>query len=83
MKDRLEDVVLSDYFLQKTGYIATMKRIQSENKKKIVIIGGSHSGFSAAFMMLNGPTSLIKNSVVTPSCAHDYNNTGKFTFPGT
>ena len=33
-------------------------------------------------MMLNGPASLLKNTVVTPTVAHVYKNTGKFHFPG-
>ena len=68
MAERKEDVILSDYFLQRAGYIETMRRIKQENKKKIVIIGGSHSGFSAAFMLLNGPTSVLRNTVVSPTC---------------
>lgn len=30
--------------------------------KKIVIIGGSHSGFSCAWMLLNGPSMYYKNN---------------------
>ena len=82
MAERKEDVILSDYFLQKAGFLATMRRIKSEGKKRIVIIGGSHSGFSAAILMLNGPSSLLRNTSVIPTVQHVYNKTGKFTFPG-
>lgn len=39
-----------------------MHRIKQENMKKIVIIGGSHSGFSCAWMLLNGPASYYMNN---------------------
>ena len=39
-----------------------MRRIKVEKKRRIVIIGGSHSGFSAAWMLLNGPSSVLKNT---------------------
>lgn len=32
-----------------------MEKINSNKYKNIVIVGGSHSGFSAAWLMLNGP----------------------------
>lgn len=32
--------------------------------KNIVIIGGSHSGFSAAWMMLNGPATFNRNNSI-------------------
>jgi hypothetical protein len=50
-------VITSDYFLKREGYIQTMKKIgglnKTSSKKKIVIIGGSHSGFSCAWLMLH------------------------------
>ena len=82
MTARKEDVLLSDYFLQKAGFLATMRRIKLEGKRRIVIIGGSHSGFSAAFMMLNGPATILRNTSVVPTCQRVYNTTGKFAFPG-
>lgn len=39
-----------------------MQRIKEQNLKKIVIIGGSHSGFSSAWMLLNGPAAYYKNN---------------------
>jgi predicted NAD/FAD-binding protein len=39
-----------------------MKKLQESNRKKIVIIGGSHSGFSCAWMLLNGPAMFYKNN---------------------
>lgn len=52
-----ESVITSDYFLKKEGFIHTMKMLGRKNtlprKKKIVIVGGSHSGFSCAWLMLN------------------------------
>ena len=82
MGARKEDVILSDYFLKRTGYLETMRRIRVEGKRRIVIIGGSHSGFSSAIMLLNGPSSLLKNTSVIPTVQHVYKREGKFTFPG-
>ena len=36
-----------------------------------MIIGGSHSGFSAAWMLLNGPADMMKNTVVKPTVQYD------------
>lgn len=58
-----------------------MRRIRLERKRRIVIIGGSHSGFSAAWMLLNGPASLLKNTHITPQCQEAYRQTGEFSFP--
>ena len=46
--------------------MSTIKKIKSENLKKIVIIGGSHSGFSAAWMLLHGPADLWHITHRTP-----------------
>lgn len=54
--ERKESVITSDYFLKREGYIATMKKVgamETPRKKKIVIVGGSHSGFSCAWLMLH------------------------------
>ena len=67
LKTRTEDVLLSDYVLQKEGYMETVERIKNLNKKKIVIIGGSHSGFSTAWILLNGPADILHNTHVKPS----------------
>ena len=39
-----------------------MRRIKENKIKNIVIVGGSHSGFSAAWMMLNGPATYCRNT---------------------
>ena len=57
-----EKVILADHFLRKEGYIQTMTKICKEKLKNIVIIGGSASGFSAAFTMLYGPATYISNN---------------------
>ena len=52
------------------------------NKKKIVIIGGSHSGFSSAWILANGPANILNNTHVKPTVQYVKENTGKFEFPG-
>ena len=59
-----------------------MRRIKVEKKRRIVIIGGSHSGFSAAWMLLNGPSSVLKNTRISPKCQEEFNSTGEMSFPG-
>ena len=44
-----------------------MERIKEKKLKNIVIIGGSHSGFSAAWMLLNGPATYKKNNSINSS----------------
>ena len=39
-----------------------MKRISEKKLQKIVIIGGSHSGYSCAWLMLNGPSDYNKHN---------------------
>jgi hypothetical protein len=39
-----------------------MSKIKEQGLKKIVIIGGSHSGFSCAWMLLNGPAAYYNNN---------------------
>jgi hypothetical protein len=39
-----------------------MSIIKEKKMKNIVIVGGSHSGFSAAWMMLNGPATYNRNT---------------------
>jgi lysine/ornithine N-monooxygenase len=51
------DVYNSDWILQKEGYMHLYHNILANKKKKVVIIGGSHSGFSSAWIMLNTPSS--------------------------
>jgi hypothetical protein len=74
MQDRKERVILGDYFLRKEQYFPIMKKIKEEKLKNIVIIGGSHSGFSCAWMLLHGPATYRRNTSIN----------SKFTdqFPG-
>ena len=57
-----EKTLASDSFLRSYVYKATMQKIKDQNLKKIVIIGGSHSGFSCAWMLLNGPATYYRNN---------------------
>lgn len=41
-----------------------MAKIKEEKIKNIVIVGGSHSGFSCAWMLLNGPATYKKNTSI-------------------
>jgi hypothetical protein len=51
------NVYISDWLLQKEGYMNLYENIASSRTKRVVIIGGSHSGFSSAWIMLNCPSS--------------------------
>lgn len=82
MKLRTEDVVTSDYILKKAGYLATIKKMKSLGKRKIVIIGGSHSGFSTAWILLNGPADIMHNTHVKPTVQYEKERKKKFQFPG-
>ena len=55
-----EKVIISDHFLKRDVYKSVMTKIVENKLKKIVIIGGSHSGYSCAWLMLNGPSSYHK-----------------------
>lgn len=44
-----------------------MNKIKSNGYKNIVIVGGSHSGFSCAWMLLNGPATYNKNNSINNS----------------
>lgn len=55
MEDRKERVIIADQFLKRAGYKATMREINDNQYKNIVIVGASHSGFAAAWTMLHGP----------------------------
>jgi hypothetical protein len=46
---KARNVILSDHFLTSAGYHA------NKDNRKITIIGSSHSGFSCAWLFLNGP----------------------------
>jgi hypothetical protein len=69
MKERKNDLFLSDYMLQEKGFKEVLQRLKdgSPSRRKIVIMGGSHSGFSAAWILLNGPADLLHNTHVTPT----------------
>jgi hypothetical protein len=41
-----------------------MEKICQNKLKNIVIIGGSHSGFSCAWLILNGPASYKEHNVI-------------------
>lgn len=52
-KDKL---ITADYFLKKDGFESFINTLNNNpTKRKIVIVGGSHSGFSCAWVLLNGP----------------------------
>ena len=53
--------VLSDHFLKKQGFLENIRKLKP--KSRVVIIGGSHSGFSCAWLLLNGPATANHNSV--------------------
>lgn len=55
-------VIASDSFLRSEGYLSCMAALKDKTRRKIVIIGGSHSGFSCAWMLLNGPATYYRNN---------------------
>lgn len=60
--ERRARVILSDDFLKIDRYKEIMRKICDEKISNIVIVGGSHSGFSCAWLMLNGPASYKYNN---------------------
>jgi len=63
-----EKVVLGDLFFKREVFKQRIQQLRAvsakENRKlNIVIIGGSHSGFSAAWMLMNGPATYKSNNV--------------------
>ena len=53
-----ERLIASDAFLKKKVYLQQLGRLSDlsqTRRPKVVIIGGSHSGFSCAWLLLNGP----------------------------
>jgi hypothetical protein len=44
----------SDDVLKHDGFLKLRTRIINEKIKRVDIVGGSHSGFSVAWMLLNG-----------------------------
>ena len=61
-KENRSKVILSDDFLKIDKYKETMKLISEKKLKNIVIVGGSHSGFSCAWLILKGPASYKFNN---------------------
>ena len=61
---RRQRVILADQFLRRSTYVATMQWIHEKKLKNIVIIGGSASGFSSAWLILNGPASYKRNNAL-------------------
>ena len=55
MKAAKERVLLADHFMQRDKYVQVMENIKKNKIKNIVIIGGSASGFSTAWLLLKGP----------------------------
>jgi lysine/ornithine N-monooxygenase len=55
-------VVASDEFLRSDVFQGSIATLNKKQTKKIVIIGGSHSGFSCAWMLLNGPAAYYRNN---------------------
>ncbi len=64
MIDHKEKVLIGDEFLRKDIFKATVEKINKNRYKNIVIIGGSHSGFSAAHLLLNGPSTYKNNNSI-------------------
>lgn len=68
MQLQRDRVMLADRFLQRQGFDQIVDKINKNKIKKVVIIGGSHSGFSAAWMLLHGPADVLHNTHVRPTC---------------
>ena len=69
-----ETLIPSDSFLKKEVYLAQMRRLKGSPHPKVVIIGGSHSGFSCAHLLLHGPATIspdvtIDKPKLTRQCA--------------
>lgn len=67
MSERKDRLIMAGHFLKKDCFKQTMARVKEKSLKNIVIVGGSHSGFSAAWMMLNGPAFFNKNTSINTS----------------
>ena len=62
-----EKVITGDTFLRRDLFKPFMSRIKEQRLKNIVIVGGSHSGFSCAWMLLHGPATYNKNTAIRSS----------------
>jgi len=72
------DFFHSDYVLQENGFNHLINNLKLKEKKRVVIIGGSHSGFSCAWLLLNGYIDIQKlkeqNKSIRLSSAFSNNN---------
>ena len=64
LETKRDRVILTDQFLKKEKYKEVMGRINREQLKNIVIVGGSHSAFSTAWLLVNGPATYKSNNVL-------------------
>jgi len=48
-------IIMGDNFLRSSVYKEEMEKLRKLENPKVVIIGGSHSGFSAAHVLTHGP----------------------------
>jgi len=62
MIGRKDRVLLSDHLLKQKNLKDIINRINEKKIRNIVIVGGSHSGFSAAWLLLYGPADIHHNS---------------------
>ena len=62
--------------------MTSIRRIKSQKLKNIVIMGGSHSGFSAAWILINGPANLWHNTSVNTTCKKNHKEGTPYQFPG-
>lgn len=60
---------MTGQFLKRDFFKATLEKINEKKMKNIVIIAGSHSGFSAAWLMLNGPATHNRNNQIKKDVA--------------
>lgn len=67
MVTKKERVITGDMFLRKDLFKPFMNKIKEQKFKNIVIVGGSHSGFSCAWMLLNGPATYKRNTAIRSS----------------
>lgn len=76
------DFFHSDYVLQEPGFNHFANNLKLKDKKKVVIIGGSHSAFSCAWIILNNYIDLPKlketNKEIRPNNANR-GESGNFT----
>ena len=53
---KTSDFYTSDNVLQENGYNKLINNLNTKKDKRVVIIGGGHSAFSSALIILNGPS---------------------------